>query len=204
MLFEDTYNTINSTTEGEFKDRGSKFIAYSIPVKSETDVKEQLELIRKRHHDARHHCYAYRLGPDKSAYRINDDGEPSGTAGKPIYGQILSKDLTNILIIVVRYFGGTKLGVSGLINAYKTSAREALEKATILTKTINDVYEVEFEYDDTNSVMRILKDEGLKPYEQIYEEKCMLKFEVRKKSTERVYERFSKINNLKIKYLYTK
>ncbi len=204
MLFEDTYNTINSTTEGEFKDRGSKFIAYSIPVKSETDVKENIELIRKRHHDARHHCYAYRLGPDKSAYRINDDGEPSGTAGKPIYGQILSKDLTNILIIVVRYFGGTKLGVSGLINAYKTAAREALEKATILTKTINDIYEVTFEYDDTNSVMRILKDEGLKPYEQIYEEKCMLKFEVRKKSSDRVYDRFNKINNLKIKYLYTK
>jgi uncharacterized YigZ family protein len=204
MLFEDTYNTINSTTAGEFKDRGSRFIAYSVPVKSETDVKEQLELIRKKHHDARHHCYAYRLGPDKSAYRINDDGEPSGTAGKPIYGQILSKDLTNILIVVVRYFGGTKLGVSGLINAYKTSAREALEKATILTKTINDIYEVEFEYDDTSSVMRILKDEGLKPYEQIYEEKCMLKFEVRKKLTDRVYERFNKINNLKIKYLYTK
>jgi len=204
MLFEDTYNTINSTTGGEFKDRGSRFIAYSIPVKSETDVKEQLERIRKKHYDARHHCFAYRLGPDKSAYRINDDGEPSGTAGKPIYGQILSKDLTNILIIVVRYFGGTKLGVSGLINAYKTATKEALEKANIITKTINDIYDIEFEYDDTNSVMRILKEEGLKPYEQIYEEKCMLKIEVRKKSTDRVYERFSKINNLKIKYLYTK
>ncbi len=204
MLFEDTYNTINSSTEGEFKDRGSKFIAYSTPVKSETDVKEQLELIRKRYHDARHHCYAYRIGSDKSAYRINDDGEPSGTAGKPIYGQILSKDLTNILIIVVRYFGGTKLGVSGLINAYKTAAREALEKATILTKTVNDIYEVEFEYDDTNSVMRIIKEEELKPYEQIYEEKCMIKIKVRKKFTDRVHERFTKINNLKIKYLYTK
>ena len=203
MLFEDTYNTIISTSAGEYKDRGSRFIAYSIPVKSETDVKEQLELIRKRHHDARHHCYAYRLGPDKSAYRINDDGEPSGTAGKPIYGQILSKDLTNILIIVVRYFGGTKLGVSGLINAYKTSAREALEKATIVSKTINDIYEVEFEYNDTNSVMRIIKEEGLKPYEQVYEEKCMLKFAVRKNASNRVYERFNKINNLRMKYLYT-
>jgi len=203
MLFEDTYNTINLTTEGEFKDRGSKFIAYSIPVNTEKDVKEQLELIRKRHYDARHHCYAYRLGPDKSAYRINDDGEPSGTAGKPIYGQILSKDLTNILIVVVRYFGGTKLGVSGLINAYKTSTKEALEKATIVTKTINDIYQIEFGYDDTNSVMRIIKEEGLKPYEQVYEEKCMLKVRARKKNSNRVYEQFNKINNLKIKYLYT-
>lgn len=126
MLFEDTYKTIASPSEGVFKDRGSKFIAKAFPVKTEDDIKIHLETLRKDYYDARHHCYAYQLGFDKSAYRINDDGEPSGTAGKPIFGQINSHDLTNILIVVIRYFGGTKLGVSGLINAYRTASKESI------------------------------------------------------------------------------
>jgi uncharacterized YigZ family protein len=203
MLFEDTYKTINTPSDGIFKDRGSKFIARIFPVKTEKDVKMYLAKLRKEYYNAHHHCYAYQLGFDKSAYRINDDGEPSGTAGRPIFGQIQSSDLTNVLIVVIRYFGGTKLGISGLINAYKTATQEALKSAKILTKTINEVYKVYFQYTEMNDVMKILKDHNLTPFDQQFEIECNLKFSIRKNDTNKVYEKFTKNRKLKINYIKT-
>ena len=203
MLFEDTYRTITKTSDGLFKDRGSKFIAKAFPVKTEDDVKQCLTLLRKEYYDARHHCYAYQLGFDKSAYRINDDGEPSGTAGRPIFGQLQSFDLTNTLVVVIRYFGGTKLGVSGLINAYKTATKEALETAHIVTRTVNEVYEVHFQYPDMNDVMKILKDYSLTPFDQEFELECKLKFMIRKNNANIIYEKFLNLRKLKIEYIKT-
>ena len=203
MLFEDTYRTISKPSEGIYKDRGSKFIALAFPVKDEESVKENLERVRKMYHDARHHCYAYRLGFDKQTYRVNDDGEPSGTAGKPIFGQFLSNDLTNILVVVVRYFGGTKLGVGGLIKAYRSAAAEALDEELFVTKKVLDVYEINFEYDQMNDVMKILKEDNIYQLDQRFDLKCMVKFSIRKKFTNDVYDRLDKIKNLKIKYLHT-
>ncbi len=203
MMFEDVYLSIDSRSEGQYKAKGSKFIAIAFPVKTEAEVKAKLQEVRKSYHDARHHCYAYRLGFDKSAYRFNDDGEPSGTAGRPIFGQIQSKDLTNILIIVVRYFGGTKLGVSGLITAYKTAAHEALEESSIRSHTVNDVYEVSFEYPLMNEVMRIVKDEQLIVTNQDFQISCKLSFKVRKKESNRLYDKFKKFHGIKIRYLKT-
>ena len=145
-MFEDTYMTIAKPAEGSYSEKRSKFLAYAFPVENEQEVKQRLTEIQKKHWDARHHCYAYILGPHKDAYRLNDNGEPSGTAGRHIYGQLLSKDLTNTLVIVVRYFGGIKLGVSGLQNAYKIAAREALDAAVIEERTIQETYRVTFEY----------------------------------------------------------
>ena len=202
-MFEDVYHSIASRSEGSYKAKGSKFIAIAFPVKTEAEVKDKLQEVRKAYHDARHHCFAYRLGFDKSSYRYNDDGEPSGTAGRPIFGQIQSKDLTNILIIVVRYFGGTKLGVSGLITAYKTAAHEAIKQARILSLTVNDMYEVSFEYPLMNKVMRIVKDEQLIVTEQDFQISCKLSFKVRKKESNRLYDKFSKLHGIKIRYLKT-
>lgn len=203
MLFDDTYKTISKESEGLFKDRGSKFIAKAFPVTDDKQVKEQLEYLRKEYHDARHHCYAYQLGFDKSAHRINDDGEPSGTAGRPIFGQISSFDLTNVLIVVIRYFGGIKLGVSGLINAYKTASKEAILNTTIITKTISYVYQIDYQYTEMNEVMKILKDYKLKPSQQIFDLECRLEFQVRKGESDIIYEKISKIKNLSIKFLTT-
>ena len=203
MLFEDTYKTIEKRTQGYFKDRGSKFYAFAYPVTTEEEIKTILQELRKEYHDARHHCYAYILGFDKSAYRMNDDGEPSGTSGKPIYGQLLSHDLTNTLVVVIRYFGGTKLGIPGLINAYKTATKDALSKNNIITKTVNDVYEVHFEYINMNNVMKIIKEEKIALISNDYQMDCKIVFSVRKNNTNRVYEKFKKIKGLKIKFLRT-
>ncbi|MCD4745492.1 MAG: YigZ family protein [Bacteroidales bacterium] len=203
LLNNDTYKTISNTSVGLFKDRGSKFIALAIPVNNENEIIEQLDKLKKEYHNARHHCYAYRLGFDKSVYRINDDGEPSGTAGKPIFGQIRSKDLTNILIVVIRYFGGVKLGVGGLINAYKTASKEAIEKSAIITKTVNDIYEIIFDYSKMNEVMKILKEENLKQLCHSFELICKISFSVRKNDSSRIFNKIKKINNLKINYLRT-
>jgi uncharacterized YigZ family protein len=203
MLFDDTYRTIEKASEGIFKDKGSKFIALAIPANTEKIVKEKIEELKKQYHDARHHCYAYVLGPDKSAYRHNDDGEPSGTAGRPIYGQIQSFDLTNILIVVVRYFGGTKLGVSGLINAYKTATKEALNAATIKELTVKDVYSIRFEYPLMNDVMRVVKEDKLDVVKQDFQMSCEIIFRIRKKESNKVYDRFNKIHGVKISYLKT-
>jgi len=201
LEIKDTYKTIVKESTGFYKDKGSKFIAETFHVESEEDIKGKMDFVKNKYHDARHHCYAYCLGFDKSVYRINDDGEPSGTAGKPIFGQIRSKDLTNILIVVTRYFGGTKLGVRGLINAYKAAAQDSLENTKIITKTVNDFYRVDFPYLLMNDVMRILKEENLQQSNQKFEISCSLEFIVRKRDSNKIYEKFNKINNLEITYL---
>lgn len=203
MLFEDTYLTIAKPSEGLFKDKGSKFFSYAYPVKSEEEIKSHLASLKKEHPSARHHCYAYRLGFDKLIYRANDDGEPSNTAGKPILGQIQSKDLTDILIVVVRYFGGTLLGVSGLIYAYKLAAAEALQHSTIIKKTVNEVNEISFDYIAMNDVMKIIKEEQLTIIHQQSELDCIIRFSVRKSNSNKVYDLLSKINKLKIKFIET-
>ncbi len=140
MLFDDTYRTIKIPSEGSFKDKGSKFLAFAYPITSETDIKPILAKLKAEHTKANHHCWAMRITPDRSVFKLNDDGEPSGTAGRPILNTLLSRDLTNVLIIVVRYFGGTLLGVPGLINAYKQATEDALNQATVIEKTVNDLY----------------------------------------------------------------
>ena len=157
MPIKDTYRTLLELSTGEFRDRGSKFLAYAYPVYSEEEWQEKLEEVRKAHPKARHHCYAYRLGLDGNNFRANDDGEPSGTAGRPILGQIDSFGLANVIIIVVRYFGGTLLGASGLITAYKSSAADALGKATIIEKTVEDIYRIQFDYALMSPVMNTIK-----------------------------------------------
>lgn len=203
MLFEDTYKTITQTSSGLYKEKGSKFIAMAYPVSNEEAVKQILVELKKEHFNARHHCYAYVLGPDKSAWRVNDDGEPSGTAGRPIHGQIQSFDLTNILIVVVRYFGGTKLGVSGLITAYKTAAKDALSHAEIIEKTVNEVYKLEFPYEEMNDVMRIIKEENLQIIDNQYDDACIIIYSIRKNEADRIKYRFMKTNVNHITYLLT-
>lgn len=200
MLFEDVYKEIAGPTQGLFKAKGSKFIAHAYRVNTEEEVKQRLDELRKTYYDARHHCYAYVLNPDKSAFRINDDGEPSGSAGRPIHGQIHSFDLTNILVVIIRYFGGTKLGIPGLIEAYRESSKEALQNAKIKELFVKDVYSVSFQYPDMGIVMRILKDEELKPFDQDFAVDCKLYFSIRKKESERLFEKFKLIHTLTIKY----
>lgn len=195
---QDEYRTIINRSDGLYKEKGSKFISLAFPVKHEDEAKEILESVRKQYHDARHHCYAYRLGYQGESYRLNDDGEPSGTAGKPIYGQILSKELTNVMVIVIRYFGGTKLGVSGLITAYKTAARDSLDQARMVVKTVNKSFELRFEYPLMNDVMRLVKDYDLKIIKQQFELSCLLLISVRLGKALEVQEKFSKINGVKI------
>ena len=204
MLFDDTYNTITNESSGLYKERGSKFIALAYPVTNEDEVKEILAEVKKEYYNARHHCYAYVLNPDKSAWRVNDDGEPSGTGGRPIHGQIQSFDLTNILIVVVRYFGGTKLGVSGLINAYKAAAKDALSQANIVEKTVNEVYKLEFPYEEMNDVMRIIKEENIDILDNQYDEACMITYSIRKNEADRIKFRFMKTNVNQITYLLTR
>ncbi len=203
MLFEDCYLTLKQPSEGLFKDRGSKFLSFAYPVDSEEEVKERLTLLKKLHPGANHHCYAFRLGADKQSYRANDDGEPSNTAGKPILGQIQSKDLTNILIVVVRYFGGTLLGVSGLINAYKLAAADALANAYIEERTVNDIYSISFAYPQMNEVMKIIKDLELRILNQGMALNCSLTFSVRKNNSTRTYDLMKKIEGLEINYVKT-
>jgi len=201
MLFSDEYKTIEKTAQGSFRDRGSKFLSFAIPASSEQEVKQHLDALRKQYYDATHHCYAYVLGFDKSAYRVNDDGEPSGTAGRPIYGQLLSADLTNTLIVVVRYYGGTNLGVPGLIHAYKTAANEAITNATILTRIVKETYEIDYPYEAMNDVMKIIKDETLEVINNEFGMKCVIRLAIRHSEVERVTGKFSKVNQLIINYL---
>jgi uncharacterized YigZ family protein len=203
MLFEDTYFTIQEPSEGIFKDKASKFNAFAFPVTTEEEIKNYLSQLRKQHHSANHHCYAFRLGADKLASRSNDDGEPSNTAGKPILGQIQSKDLTNILIVVVRYFGGTLLGVSGLINAYRQAAAEVISNSVIIEKTVKDLYELKFDYLQMNDVMRIIKEENLTIHSQNFELSPALTFSVRKSSSGKIYELLKKLNGTQLTYLKT-
>ena len=203
MLFEDTYKTIRIPAEGIFKDRGSKFLAYAYPIEHENEVKPLVENLKKEHFKAVHHCYAYRLGLDRSNFRVNDDGEPSGTAGKPILNTLLSQDLTNILVIVVRYFGGTLLGVPGLINAYKSATIEVLGVADIFEKTVNDVYNVSFDFVQMNDVMKAVKEFSLKIRNQTFDNQCTMELEFRKTLTNQVIGKFEKIDGIAVEYLMT-
>ncbi|MFT7898939.1 YigZ family protein [Tenacibaculum ascidiaceicola] len=197
---KDTYKTITKPSEENlFKDRNSKFFGYAFPVFSEEDIKERLEELRKQHHTARHHCYAWQLGTEKIRFRANDDGEPSNSAGQPIYGQIQSFDVTNILIVSVRYFGGTKLGVGGLINAYRTSAQLALEASEIVEKTIDIHYKLKFGYDMMNKVQRIIKERNLDIINQKLELDCEYTISVRKKEAESIFEIFDNLFKVEIK-----
>jgi len=179
-----SYHTITRISEGLYKEKGSKFIAVAIPVKSEEEVTSQQEALRKKYYDARHHCYAYVIGEDYALFRANDDGEPNHSAGDPILGQIRSKDLTNTLIVVIRYFGGTKLGVSGLIHAYKTAAEEALNENKIIEVSITDTLKIIFDYESTSEVMRLVKELDLKIEAQKYEIDCSLVINVQVDQTE--------------------
>jgi len=181
MEIDDTYKTVSGIAKGIYKDKGSKFIGLVYPAGSEDEVKEILEGLKKEYHDANHHCYAYRLGTEASVSRMNDDGEPSGSAGKPIYGQILSKELMNVLVVVIRYFGGTKLGIPGLVKAYKTTAKEALDSASVITRTINEKFELTFDYSIMNEVMQILKEEKVEYISRDFENTCRISFSVRRK-----------------------
>jgi len=202
-LFEDTYQTIEFPAEGIFRDKGSKFIAYAYPFKDEANLKDIIADLKSQHPKARHHCYAYRLSPDRSVFRVNDDGEPSGTAGRPILNVLLSMDVTNILVVVVRYFGGTLLGVPGLINAYKTATQDALANAQIVEKTVNDVYELKFDYLQMNDVMRIVKETDLGVLSQDFDTNCKITFEIRKLQVNEVIGRMEKIEGVEINYLRT-
>lgn len=201
MLFEDTYLTIATPVEGLFKDRGSKFLAFAYPVKTEQVIKEHLQQLKKEHVGANHHCYAFRLGADKLAFRANDDGEPSNTAGRPILGQIQSNDLTNILIVVVRYFGGTLLGVSGLINAYKSAAADAIANATMVTEIVQEVYEIAFEYPAMNEVMKVVKDSGVLVLEQDFQLNCRLLLAVRRNDAMQLTNTFKTISTVHATFL---
>jgi len=200
---EDTYNTILEPSEGNFKDRGSKFHAFAYPVYNEDQIKSIQQELRKEYYDARHHCFAWRLGADKDRYRANDDGEPSNSSGMPILGQIQSFDLSNILVVVIRYFGGTKLGIPGLINAYRTATAEAIKSAEIITKTVNDFYKVNFSYAAMNDVMKIIKDENIINTDQVFELECSLIINVRKKEITDIISKLKKINSVKLEYLKT-
>lgn len=200
-MFDDTYRTIKGPAEGLYKEKGSKFLAFAFPVRSTDEVKQHLEALRKEYFDARHHCFAYILGPTKDVYRVNDDGEPSGTGGRPIHGQLLSADLTDTLIVVVRYFGGVLLGASGLASAYKTAARDAIEHAEIVEKTIDVRYRLQFEYVLMNDVMRIVKEFGLTPMNQDYNLDCRLELSVRQSQSVRLYDALAKLRAVTIETL---
>ena len=201
MSVQDTYQTVEGSAEGLFKDRGSKFIAFIFHVEKEEEIKETIQHIKKEHFLARHHCYAYRLGYYGEKYRANDDGEPSGTAGKPIHGQLLSHNLTKTLIVVVRYFGGTLLGVSGLINAYKNAAADAIMNASIVTRIIENNYRLKFDYPLQNAVMKIIKDEQLEIVSASYELDCTLEIKVRINKTDTVTEKLATIIGLTVEPL---
>jgi len=174
----DLYKTIQSGSTGTYREKGSKFLAFACPVETEEMIGKRLDELRKQYHDARHHCYAWRLGPAMEHIRVNDDGEPSGSAGNPIFGQIQSRGLTNVLVVVVRYFGGTLLGVGGLIQAYRAAASDALDRAKTIQKKVYTRLRLDFGYGQMNSVMKILKKNRLKPYDQQFDLDCSLRVSV--------------------------
>lgn len=204
-MFNDAYLTISEAISSEFKDKGSKFIAFAAPIQTPNDIKQYLTQIKELHPKATHHCYAYRLGLDKlTNYRANDDGEPAGTAGKPILGQIDSKQLTNLIVVVVRYFGGTKLGVPGLIHAYKSSTKLVLEQANIIEKQLFDYYQLQFDYLQTNDVMRLLKREQVNVLAQHYEEtKQLMDISFPRLKNTALLDALSDLRGVKVVYQHT-
>lgn len=204
MASDDHYYTIEKAAEGTFRDKGSRFIGYAYPIDAEAEIKDILGDLRASHPKARHFCWAYRLGPDKNVYRLNDDGEPGGSAGRPILNTILSAGLTNIFVVVVRYFGGTLLGVPGLINAYKTATTEALNNSITVERTINDVYQLSFSYSSTNSVMKIIKEEHLKILDQRFDMESELRVEIPQGRASAILARLNDITGVVSTYVKTK
>ncbi|MBQ9470147.1 MAG: YigZ family protein [Bacteroidales bacterium] len=197
-MADDTYLTIEAPAEGLYRERGSRFMAFAFPVGTEPQVKAHIAALRARYHDARHHCYAYVMGPMGERWRVNDDGEPSGTAGRPIHGQLQSQGLTDILVVVVRYFGGTKLGVPGLINAYRTATAEALSRARVVRRTVDDLYHLSFGYQATNEVMRLVKEMALEMEWQRFDTQCAIGLRVRMGLRPQVLPRLQRIEGLHI------
>ena len=194
----DLYKTIRSKSEGLYKEKGSKFIAFAYPMSSEEAIKTEIAELRKRYHDARHHCFAWRLGADLERYRVNDDGEPPGSAGKPIYGQIQSRELTDVLVVVIRYFGGTLLGVGGLINAYRSAASDALDQSGIVELKVTGRLKLEFGYSQMNSVMKVIKDFQLEFEDQQFDLDCSLTLKVWKRNEFQVVKKLSIIEGCKV------
>lgn len=200
-LFDDTYQTIKEPSEGTFRDKGSRFIAYAHPFHDEGELKDLLASIKSIHPKARHWCYAYRLSPDRSIYRVNDDGEPSGSAGRPILNTLLSNDLTDIIVVVVRYFGGTLLGIPGLINAYKNATQEAIDNAKVVEEIQKDMYKIDFDYVQMNEVMRIIKGDDLEIKKQDFDNRCSIIFAVRKLHVNQVIGKMENIENSKLSFI---
>ena len=196
MEYTDIYKTIGAPTEGIYKEKGSKFIAYAFPVSNEQQIKEITARLKKEHHSARHHCFAWRLGSDLKLFRVNDDGEPSGTAGRPIFGQIQQHELTDLLVVVVRYFGGILLGTSGLTNAYKHATADVLANAFIVEKVVETAIEVNFDYLAMNDFMMVLKEFQIEMKESHFDLTCKTKILVRKQLIAKVMEKLGKIDKL--------
>ena len=200
----DSYKTIQSPSKGLYKEKGSRFLAFAFPAGSHEEIKTIIEGIRKEYHDARHHCYAYMVGKDRLDWRVSDDGEPSGTAGLPILGQINSFEVTNILIVVCRYFGGTLLGVSGLINAYRSAAADAIKNATIIERSLHEFYEIRFPFTSLNAAMKVLKDEDAGQSSQSFDLECSVIINFKASSREKIISRLSRIDGLNYRYIETK
>jgi uncharacterized YigZ family protein len=198
---DDSYKTLESPAEGTYREKGSRFLAFGFPLQNEEEIRTILAGLRKKYHDARHHCYAYRLGPNGDTYRINDDGEPSGTAGKPIYGQMLSSNLTQVLIVVVRYFGGTLLGTGGLITAYRSATADMISHAKVIVRLVEVKVRLFFPYDMLNAVMKILKEESLSPGEADYNTMCTLVVKVRASSLDKLTGRVKMVAGLQYESL---
>lgn len=199
MMADDTYKTITGVVDSCYTEKRSRFIAYAVPVRTVEEVKEQVDKFRKQYYDARHVCWAYMLGPDRSTFRANDDGEPSGTAGKPILGQINSLELTDILVVVIRYFGGIKLGTGGLIVAYRAAAAEALSLAEIEERTVDEEITVQFEYPFMNGIMRIIKEDNPEVLSQSFDMNCEMTLRIRKSEADKLRNRLLKVETVYLK-----
>lgn len=199
MMADDTYKTITGVVDSCYTEKRSRFIAYAVPVRTVEEVKEQVDKFRKQYYDARHVCWAYMLGPDRSTFRANDDGEPSGTAGKPILGQINSLELTDILVVVIRYFGGIKLGTGGLIVAYRAAAAEALSLAEIEERTVDEEITVQFEYPFMNGIMRIIKEDNPEVLSQSFDMNCEMTLRIRKSEADKLRNRLLKVETAYLK-----
>ncbi len=202
MLFNDTYKTVEQVADGVYKDKGSKFIAYAYPIGSEADLKKIVQKLRNEHPKANHYCWAMRLSADRSVFKLNDDREPNGTAGRPILNTLLSFDVTNIAVVVVRYFGGALLGIPGLINAYKSATIKALNAAKIVEKIICEVYELKFDYLQMNEVMGVVKDHLLQVISHRFEINCKLTLKIRKTEVNKILDKLDRIKGLKYQFLY--
>lgn len=196
-----SYKTITSVSQGLYKEKGSKFISFAYPVRDESQVKTIVAGLKREYYDARHHCYAYRLGAEGGKSRVVDDGEPSSTAGKPILGQLLSNELTNVLVVVVRYFGGTKLGVSGLIQAYKEAAGCAIQNGEIITKNVEAVFEITFGYLEMNSVMKVIKETSAEISDQHFDNACQMRIRVRKECEDQLLSKLGDLSGLNSRFI---